>query len=179
MKTIQEHLANYAAYHRDTRNIATHFIGIPLIVVAIAILLSRPAFTLLGLAVTPAMGVAGLIGIYYLRLHLVLGLLMGLLLGMAVALGQSVAALSDASWLMIGIGAFVVGWIFQLVGHIFEGRKPAFVDDLIGLVIGPLFVVVELLGRIGLAAGLNAEIERRAGPQRRGNKTADAVDSRT
>ena len=42
MKTLTDHLAQYAAYHRDRRNIATHFIGIPLIVVAVAVLLSRP-----------------------------------------------------------------------------------------------------------------------------------------
>ena len=36
MKTLTDQLANYAAYHRDPRNIASHFIGIPLIVVAVA-----------------------------------------------------------------------------------------------------------------------------------------------
>ena len=40
MKTLTDHLAQYAAYHRDRRNIATHFIGIPLIVVAVAVLFS-------------------------------------------------------------------------------------------------------------------------------------------
>ncbi|MFX7973054.1 Mpo1-like protein, partial [Acinetobacter baumannii] len=39
-------MAQYAAYHRDRRNIATHFIGIPLIVFAISALLARVEFTL-------------------------------------------------------------------------------------------------------------------------------------
>ena len=54
---------------------------------------------------------------------------------------------------VIGIGLFVVGWVVQLIGHGFEGRKPAFLDDLVGLLIGPLFVVAEagfLLGMFGL-----------------------------
>ena len=34
-------MAQYAAYHRDKRNIVTHFVGIPLIVFAIGILLAR------------------------------------------------------------------------------------------------------------------------------------------
>jgi uncharacterized membrane protein YGL010W len=42
MKSLVDHLSQYAAYHRDPRNIASHFIGIPLIVVAVAVLLSRP-----------------------------------------------------------------------------------------------------------------------------------------
>ena len=40
---LTQQLAKYAAYHRDRRNIATHFIGIPMIVLAVAVLLSRPA----------------------------------------------------------------------------------------------------------------------------------------
>ena len=41
MKNLVDHLSQYAAYHRDPRNIASHFIGIPLIFVAVAVLLSR------------------------------------------------------------------------------------------------------------------------------------------
>lgn len=29
MRSLEDQLAAYAAYHRDARNIATHFIGIP------------------------------------------------------------------------------------------------------------------------------------------------------
>ena len=56
MKTLTDQLAQYAVYHRDRRNIATHFVGIPMIVVALAVLLSRPAsaFGVLPLAVSPA-----------------------------------------------------------------------------------------------------------------------------
>ena len=43
----------------------------------------------------------------------------------------------------------MVGWIFQFVGHYFEGKKPAFVDDISGLIIGPLFVVVEAMFLLG------------------------------
>ncbi len=44
MRSLEDQLAAYAAYHRDARNIATHFIGIPLIVVSLLALLSRPAW---------------------------------------------------------------------------------------------------------------------------------------
>ena len=40
MRSLEDQLAAYAAYHRDARNIATHFIGIPLIVVSLLALLS-------------------------------------------------------------------------------------------------------------------------------------------
>ena len=55
MKSLVDHLSQYAAYHRDPRNIASHFIGIPLIVVAVAVLLSRPAWVVGGLWISPAL----------------------------------------------------------------------------------------------------------------------------
>ena len=39
MKSLVDHLGQYAEYHRDRRNIFSHFIGIPMIVVAVAVLL--------------------------------------------------------------------------------------------------------------------------------------------
>ncbi|NBA97192.1 DUF962 domain-containing protein [Pseudomonas sp. R5(2019)] len=48
MKNLVEHLSEYAAYHRDPRNIVSHFIGIPLIVVAVTVLLSRPGIYVAG-----------------------------------------------------------------------------------------------------------------------------------
>ena len=48
MKTLVDHLAQYAAYHRDRRNIVTHFVGIPMIVLAVTVLLSRPGLLLGG-----------------------------------------------------------------------------------------------------------------------------------
>ncbi|MNT74574.1 hypothetical protein D3C72_2134020 [compost metagenome] len=59
---------------------------------------------------------------------------------------------------------FVVGWVIQFVGHHYEGRKPAFVDDVTGLIIGPLFVVAELGFLLGLRKEVEHAVEERAGP---------------
>lgn len=40
MKTLIDHLAQYAAYHRDPRNIHTHFAGVPMIMFAVVVLTS-------------------------------------------------------------------------------------------------------------------------------------------
>ncbi|MFW5823713.1 MAG: DUF962 domain-containing protein [Marinobacter sp.] len=169
MKTITDQLANYASYHRDRRNIITHFIGIPMIVVAIAILLARPGFNVAGLSLAPIAFVALAAVIYYLVLDLRFGLVMAVLLGLAVWAGMQVAELSTTAWLAWGIGLFVVGWIAQFIGHYYEGRKPAFVDDLVGLLIGPLFVVAEAGFGFGLCKSLQQEIDRRAGPVHNGH----------
>lgn len=159
MKTITEHLIGYAAYHRNQRNIITHLIGIPMIVIALEILLSRPTWFIANLPISPAIIVSALAALFYLKLDRPLGVLMTLLLGLAVWLGSTVALLETHLWLSWGIGLFFVGWIFQFIGHYFEGRKPAFVDDIMGLAIGPLFVVAEVVFMLGLKKELHREIE--------------------
>ena len=69
-----------------------------------------------------------------------------------------------AEWLAWGVGSFVVGWVLQFIGHYYEGRKPAFVDDIVGLLVGPMFVMAEALFALGWGRELHAEIERQAGP---------------
>ncbi|MDT7525815.1 DUF962 domain-containing protein [Pseudidiomarina sp. GXY010] len=161
MKTITDHLAGYAAYHRDRRNIYTHLVGIPMIVIAIEILLSRPSGIILGVPLSPAILVSALAALFYLKLDVFLGILMTLLLGLAVWLGSHVALLPTSAWLSWGIGLFVIGWVFQFIGHYYEGRKPAFVDDIMGLAIGPLFVVAEVVFMLGLKKPLHQAIEAR------------------
>ncbi|AWY42189.1 DUF962 domain-containing protein [Pseudomonas putida] len=163
-KSLVDHLSQYAAYHRDPRNIATHFVGIPLIVVAVAVLLSRPQWG--GGWLSPAVLASLASAWFYLRLELRLGVLMTVLLGLCVWAGQVLAQQSTMVWLASGLGMFVVGWAIQFVGHHYEGRKPAFVDDVSGLIVGPLFVVAELAFMLGLRHELKDQIEHRAGPVR-------------
>ena len=58
----------------------------------------------------------------------------------------------------------MVGWIIQFVGHIYERRKPAFLDDVVGLAIGPLFVAAEVAFLLGLRKEVQEAVEAVAGP---------------
>lgn len=161
MKTLVDHLANYAAYHRNRRNIISHFIGIPAIVLAVAVLLSRPGLALGPLWLSPALLLAAAAAVFYLRLSKPLGLLMTAALLLCLWAGKVLALGSTALWLGSGIGLFVIGWLIQFVGHYYEGRKPAFIDDISGLIVGPLFVVVEMGFALGLLGELRHAIEAR------------------
>jgi uncharacterized membrane protein YGL010W len=167
MKNLTDHLSQYASYHRDSRNIITHFVGIPLIVVAVTVLLSRPGAMVGGLWVSPAVAVAAASVVFYLRLDRQFGLVMAVLLGLCLWAGQVLAQQATMVWLSAGVGLFVVGWIIQFVGHYYEGRKPAFIDDVSGLIIGPLFVVAELAFLMGLRKPLQHAIEARVGVVRK------------
>ena len=147
MRNLRDHLSAYANYHRDPRNIATHFFGIPMIVVGLGTLLSRPVIvdaSSLSLplpSLSPAVIVVLGMLAFYTRLDLRYATVMTVLLGGTLYLASWFAAQSTLLWLSAGLLLFVLGWAIQFVGHFFEGKKPAFVDDLVGLIVGPLFVV--------------------------------------
>lgn len=165
-RTTLDLLSDYAAYHRDQRNIATHFVGIPLIVFGIGVLLARLHLTLPGLELTAAWLAFCFAGAWYLsrRGPLTLGVAVTAAVGVLMGLAHGVANAGFASWLGWGAGCFLVGWAVQFLGHYYEGRKPAIVDDLFGLLVGPMFVTAEALFSVGWNKPLLVEIERRVGP---------------
>jgi len=130
------------------------------------VLLSRPVWMINDLAFSPAVGVVAILLLYYLRLHLGMGLIMAALLVPGLFFSAWVASLDDSLWLAMGVGGFLLGWVIQFIGHYFEGRKPAFFDDVMGLAIGPLFVVAEVLFKSGAFSELARDVEARSGPVR-------------
>jgi uncharacterized membrane protein YGL010W len=163
-------MVQYAHYHRDRRNIATHLVGVPLIFMAIGMMLTQPQWAVGSVLLTPAWLVWGLTSLWYLsRGNFLLGLVTvvvnGLLIALAHELAPMAAPLGLPVW-QLGLAIFVVGWVIQFVGHYYEGRKPAFVDDIVGLLVGPMFVVGEVLMAMGLLGQLRMAIERQAGPSR-------------
>lgn len=174
MKTLVDQLSQYAAYHRDGRNILTHFVGVPMILFAVVILLSRPAWTVgdMGLVISPAVVVALAASVYYMLLDTRYGIALAVVLGFMLSVSVWLAQQSWSVWLGAGVGLFVVGWIIQFVGHYWEGRKPAFMDDIVGLLIGPLFVLAEMGFALGLRKEVQHAIEERSGPVRHGVQAA-------
>ena len=166
MKTLVDQLSNYADYHRDPRNIRTHLVGVPMILLAVVILLSRPAWMLGGLPCSPALVAAMAASVYYFLLDVRYGLAMALLLAVLLALTAPLTQQATGVWLGWGVGMFAVGWVIQFVGHWWEGRKPAFMDDIFGLLIGPLFVMAEIGYSMGLRREVHDAVQARSGPVR-------------
>lgn len=166
MQPLLRHLSTYALYHRDRRNIATHFVGIPMIVAGIQALLARVAIDAGGVPLSVALAASIAATLWYLALDLRYGLAMAGFLGATLAGGAWLAAQSTALWLAGSAILFVGGWVIQFIGHAFEGKKPAFVDDLVGLLVGPLFIVAEAGFALGLRTPVREAIEAKAGPTR-------------
>ena len=163
-------MVQYAHYHRDRRNILTHLLGIPLIFLSIGVLLLGPAWVVAGQTVTLAWALWALTSVWYLsRGDVLLGAATSLVNGMLIAAAHEVPLLAQDMGLALwqaGLGLFFIGWVIQFIGHYFEGKKPAFVDDVVGLLVGPMFVVGEVLMWAGLLQRMHMDIERQAGPTR-------------
>jgi uncharacterized membrane protein YGL010W len=167
MRPIEQNLTQYAAYHRDRRNIATHFVGIPMIVFSILLALWFVPLPGGSAAAPITLGatLAVISCLYYLWLDIPLGIAMAAAyFGLCAGASEMAARLGTGPGLAWAAGLFVAGWAIQFWGHKYEGMKPAFVDDTKQLLIGPLFVCAEAFFLCGAKAGLRRAIEDRVGP---------------
>lgn len=166
MRNATDLLIHYARRHRDRRNIVSHFIGVPMVVFAVGALLARARFDVAGHEVTVAgIGVA-LLALWYLarRGPLALTLGVGAAIGGLVALAHPMAAASTSHWLGWSVGLFALGSLLQWIGHVYEGNRAAFFDDMASPWAGPLFLTAQALFMLGWNKPLLAEMERCAGP---------------
>ncbi|WP_394781330.1 DUF962 domain-containing protein [Undibacterium sp.] len=134
-------LDKYAESHQNAVNEYIHFVAVPVIM-----------WTVLGLiwSIHPYLAVAAAVVslAYYFTLSVSFAVGMSI---MAAAMLWILYMLPPSLVLPVAIGAFVIAWIFQFIGHKIEGKKPSFFDDLRFLLIGPLFVLSFLYRRLNIA----------------------------
>ena len=158
MKTLDQQMAVYAAYHRNRWNRLTHFIGVPAIIFAILIPM---CWVPLGDGLTLAHAFLGAVLAYYFLLDAPLAIATALV-SYALFYAARLAAETGIASGWIWAGAFFVGgWAFQLAGHAFEGRKPALADNLFQIFVAPIFLVAELFFALGLKRDVQAKVEAR------------------
>jgi uncharacterized membrane protein YGL010W len=148
---FRRQLGSYASVHRDWRNKATHFVGIPLIVFSLLLLLSLWRFEVGGREWTVSLAVALVAVLAWMALDLGIGVLMALLMAPAWYAADALAgALGSPSaiWTAFTV-LFVGGWVLQFLGHHYEGKRPALLDNIFQGFIGPMFLVAETVVAMG------------------------------
>lgn len=131
--------ADYARHHQTLGNQWCHMVGIPLIAFSLLGLLAVEAFHVGGVRVDWAVALTVLLAPVYLWLDVRLGTV----LTVAYVLLYLVARV--LAW-QVNLALFLLGWVFQFVGHgVYEKRSPAFFQNLIHLVVGPLWVANHIL----------------------------------
>ncbi|MEM7313353.1 MAG: Mpo1-like protein [Planctomycetota bacterium] len=152
-KSADQWFEEYGVCHQNATNKLLHWICIPAIVFSlVALLWSIPVPAVL-LNVAPWFNWAILLllvsSIFYLRLSISLGIGMILFWFLIVA-GIVAWERTGSNLVTAALTIFVVAWIGQFVGHKIEGKKPAFIDDLKFLLIGPLWLLGFIYRRLGI-----------------------------
>ena len=140
MQNIEALFADYAAYHRTAGNKLFHRLGIPMIMLTLIGMLVRvPLFDAGRVRIDLAMVLIAAATIYYLLIEWRLAIVM-----LAVSIGFYFLGAAMPMWLNVTI--FILGWIFQGIGHsVYEKRQPAFTRNLVHLLIGPLWILNDLV----------------------------------
>ena len=131
MANINALFDDYSAYHQTPGNKAFHRFGIPMIMLSLIGMLARVK---LG-PVDAAMLLIAVAEIYYLTVEWRLGALM-----LLVSVAFYFIGIALPVWLNVAL--FVLGWIFQFIGHkVYEHKNPAFFRNFVHLLVGPLWIL--------------------------------------
>jgi uncharacterized membrane protein YGL010W len=139
MRKVDELFERYGESHRNKVNEAIHWICVPLITWSVLAAL----WALSPVAVWAGIGLAL---VFYAWLSLPIAA------GVAAVLALMVLPLpllgSDA--LMAAVIVFVLAWIGQFIGHVIEGKKPSFFEDVKFLMVGPAWLLGFVYRRLGI-----------------------------
>jgi uncharacterized membrane protein YGL010W len=141
MKSAKQWISEYSKTHRHPLNQLIHKICVPLIFWSVfALLWSAPRFDP---RLNWALVVMVPVLIFYWRLGTKYLVEMTCIF---VLVFTVTGAIESFGWPLrwIAIQVFVAAWIGQFYGHHVEGARPAFLDDLQFLLIGPLWTLHKL-----------------------------------
>lgn len=160
MKSFIEQAQFYASYHQNPTTRYSHMAGVPLVVFSLMILLGFVKIIIPNVVETNLACFATLIlMVYYFLLNWQLSLaltpIMVFLLWLASWFSYA-GPTKTGMWVFVI--TFVVGWALQLYGHVIEGKKPAFMDNIYQALIAPLYLVAEGFFAVGYMKSLQERI---------------------
>ena len=138
MPTLNSYLSLYKDSHQNPLNIKIHFICVP------AIMWSLLGFLDTFSILSPPLHLSYLVSL--------LGILYYAKMGdvkvfgsMALVTLVMLASFGFTPYLReVSVAVFVLAWLGQFYGHIVEGKKPSFFQDLVFLLIGPVWILKKL-----------------------------------
>lgn len=140
MRDVQALFDDYASYHQTTGNKIFHRLGIPMIMLTLLGMLSYVRlFEVWTVRWDAAMLLIAISSAYYFVIEWRLALAM-----FVVSILFYFAGAMLPLWWNVAI--FVLGWIFQFIGHkVYEHKNPAFFRNFVHLLIGPLWILNDII----------------------------------
>jgi uncharacterized membrane protein YGL010W len=139
VRKIDDLFARYGESHRNPANKAVHWICVPLITWSVVAALW---------ALSPMVAYVGIA----LALTFYAWLSPSIAVGMLIVLALMVCPLTwlGANVLAVAAVVFVLAWVGQFIGHMIEGRKPSFLEDVKFLLVGPAWLLGFIYRRLGV-----------------------------
>jgi uncharacterized membrane protein YGL010W len=140
MQTVDALFADYASYHQTRGNKLFHRLGIPMIMFSMIGMLTQVTLFDVGtVRLDAAMVLIALSSAYYFVIEWRLGIAM-----IAVSIAFYFVSAAIPFWFNVAL--FVLGWIFQAIGHkVYEHKNPAFFRNFVHLLIGPLWILNDII----------------------------------
>lgn len=139
MKTLNEYLNEYNLSHQHKINKAIHFVCVPLILWSITAML----YLFLPLSIFIITIILTLF--FYLFLEIKAFLIMLVEFSIIIL---SFKIFNSNYLIKFAVLIFIIAWVFQFIGHKFEGKKPSFFNDIFFLLIGPLWINYKILSML-------------------------------
>lgn len=151
-RSMHDWLDSYSQDHQHPGNRLLHWLCVPLIVWSVlALLWTIPVpESLLRPGAWAVLAIVLAFTWYWKHSHRLGAALLIALAIMALICFQAFGALGAAHMRWLGAGVFVVAWVGQFIGHVFEGKRPSFFTDLAYLLVGPAWLMDKFLNRIGV-----------------------------
>ena len=140
MATVETLFADYASYHQTRGNKFFHRLGIPMIMLSLIGMLTQVTLFDIGtVRMDAAMLLIALSCAYYFVIEWRLGMAM-------IAVSIVMYFVGAALPFFLNLALFVLGWIFQFIGHkVYEHKNPAFFRNFVHLLIGPLWILNDII----------------------------------
>lgn len=151
MRTFSEWMDEYGVSHRNPTNQFVHKICVPLIMFSVIgflwVIPLPEIFQSVPYLNWATLFVLGCL-LFYLSLNFIM--FIGMLIQTALMCAAAEILYRTGNLLTISAVIFVLAWIAQFWGHKIEGKKPSFLQDIVFLLIGPLWVTRFFYKKIGI-----------------------------
>lgn len=146
MNKLNDLASIYGSFHQSKANQIMHMIGIPIIIASL--LMMANWFTISFLthgAVQLSWLLIVLVAIYYLQINTKAAIIMPVIyIAMNLIMMAISYPMTHKTKIITAIALFVIGWILNFIGHAIEGKKPAFLHNLLQTLIAPIFITEEI-----------------------------------
>ncbi len=153
MKTLEQWFAEYAVSHQNPINKEIHYLCVPAIYFSIIGLLMSISKMFLEnifsdqypIFINWATVVLIPIMLFYFSLSVAMAIKIAIFSIFCLVINYFIGLYFPLS--LFSIFVFIIAWIGQFYGHKIEGKKPSFLKDIQFLLIGPAWVIQNLLSK--------------------------------